>query len=78
VPCGGSRNLSSFAPEPYCSGAISRSGDHGTRNDVGIIKPPRGAPILATVYCTESAEPLSSREQVIAEVSQITARTFGS
>jgi hypothetical protein len=35
-------------------------------------------PILAPVYCTESAEPLSSREQVIAEVSQITARTFGS
>jgi hypothetical protein len=38
----------------------------------------RGPPILATIYCTESAEPLSSREQVIAEVSQITARTFGS
>jgi beta-lactamase class A len=60
-------------PNGWSVGDKSGSGDHGTRNDVGIIKPPRGPPILATIYCTESAEPLSSREQVIAEVSQITA-----
>jgi beta-lactamase class A len=64
-------------PNGWSVGDKSGSGDHATRNDIGIIKPPRGAPILATVYYTESAEPLSSREQVIAEVGQIIARTFG-
>jgi hypothetical protein len=52
-----SRDRAIMGPE-MTSGSSSRLG------------PP---PILATVYCTESAEPLSSREQVIAEVSQITA-----
>jgi beta-lactamase class A len=52
-------------PNGWSVGDKSGSGDHATRNDIGIIKPPRGAPILATVYDTESAEPLSSREQVI-------------
>lgn len=65
-------------PNGWSVGDKSGSGDHGTQNDIGIIKPPRGAPILATVYYTESAEPLPTREQVIAEVGQIIARTFGS
>jgi beta-lactamase class A len=65
-------------PNGWSVGDKSGSGDHGTQNDIGIIKPPRGAPILATVYYTESAEPLPTREQVVAEVGQIIARTFGS
>ena len=64
-------------PDGWSVGDKSGAGDHGTRNDIGIIKPPRGAPILATVYYTESAEPMASREQVIAEVGRIIANTFG-
>jgi hypothetical protein len=65
-----------------CTPISRMAGRSATSRDRAIMGPEMtsgsssrlGAPpILATIYCTESAEPLSSREQVIAEVSQITA-----
>ncbi len=64
-------------PDGWRVGDKSGSGEHGTRNDIGIILPPRAAPILAAVYYTEAPGPLSSREQVIAETGRIIADTFG-
>jgi beta-lactamase class A len=63
-------------PRDWRVGDKSGSGDHGSRNDIGIILPPRAASILVSVYYTESAEPVSSREQVIAGAGQIIAQTF--
>jgi beta-lactamase class A len=64
-------------PNGWRVGDKSGSGEHGTRNDIGIILPPKAAPILAAVYYTESAAPLSSREEVIAETGRIIAQTLG-
>jgi beta-lactamase class A len=64
-------------PNGWRVGDKSGSGEHGTRNDIGIILPPKAAPILAAVYYTESTAPLSSREQVIAETGRIIAETLG-
>lgn len=63
-------------PKDWRIGDKSGSGQHSTRSDIGIILPPKAAPILATVYYTESAAPLSSREHVIAETGRIIAATF--
>ena len=38
---------------------------------------PRPAPIVAAVFYTESAEPLASREQVIADAGRIIAQSLG-
>jgi beta-lactamase class A len=64
-------------PNGWQVGDKSGSGEHGTRNDVGIIVPPEAAPIVAAVYYTGSAEPLSAREQVIAEAGRIITQSLG-
>jgi beta-lactamase class A len=64
-------------PNGWRVGDKSGSGEHGTRNDIGIIVPPGAAPIVAAVYYTASVEPLSSREQVIAETGRIIAQSLG-
>lgn len=60
-------------PGDWRVGDKSGSGSNGTRNDLGIILPPKAAPILAAVYYTESTQPAASREKVIAEVGAIIA-----
>ncbi len=64
-------------PNGWRVGDKSGSGDHGTRNDIGIIVPPGAEPIVAAVYYTGSVEPLASREQVIAEAGRIIAQSVG-
>ncbi len=64
-------------PHGWRVGDKSGSGERGTRNDIGIILPSEGAPILAAVYYTESPEPSASRDKVIAEVGRIIAHSFG-
>ena len=54
----------------------SGSGENGTRNDIGIILPPKAAPILAAIYYTQSTETLALREKVLADAGRIIAGTF--
>jgi beta-lactamase class A len=68
--------LRAGVPNGWRVGDKSGSGERGTRNDIAIIMPPQGAPILAAVFYTESTEPMPSRDHVIAEVGQIIAKTF--
>jgi beta-lactamase class A len=65
-------------PNGWRVGDKSGSGERGTRNDIGIILPSEGGPILAAVYYTECPGPGSSRDKVIAEVGRTIARGFGS
>jgi beta-lactamase class A len=63
-------------PQGWRIGDKSGSGKHGTRNDVGMILPPDGTPILAAVYYTESTAPFASREKVVADAGRIIAENF--
>jgi beta-lactamase class A len=69
--------LHAGVPDGWKVGDKSGSGDHGTRNDIGIIVPPGAAPILAAVYYTGSVEPPAAREQVVAEAGRIIAQSLG-
>lgn len=68
--------LRASLPSGWRIGDKSGAGDHGTRNDIAILRPPHGAPILVAAYYTGSAGPLSSRERVIAETGRIVVDTF--
>jgi beta-lactamase class A len=68
--------LRAGVPNGWRVGDKSGSGDHATRNDIGIILPPRSAPILAAVYFTGSPGSASSRDQVIADVGRTLTATF--
>jgi beta-lactamase class A len=52
----------------------SGSGSNGTRNDVGVLYPPRAAPIVLSVFYTGSAKPISERESIIAKCAKIVVR----
>jgi beta-lactamase class A len=47
------------------------SGDYGTTNTVAIIWPPQGAPLLASIYLTETKAPEEQRNAVLAEVGKL-------
>jgi beta-lactamase class A len=64
-------------PEGWRIADKSGSGDNSTRNNIGIILRPEGEPILVPVYYTQSPEPLSSREKVIAEIGRTVSQAFG-
>ena len=68
--------LQAGLPQGWRVADKSGSGQNGTRNDIGILFPPKGAAILATVYYTQSAESLALRERLIAATGRIIARTF--
>lgn len=55
----------------------SGSGDNGTRNDIGLILPstPR-APIIASVFYTDSPQGAATRDALIAQVGRIIASSF--
>lgn len=63
-------------PEGWRIADKSGAGDNNTRNDIGIILRPSGEPILVAVYYTQSPEPLSSREKVIAEIGRFVSQAF--
>jgi beta-lactamase class A len=63
-------------PAGWRVGDKSGNGDRGSRNDIGIILPPNAALILVAVFYTGSNKPLASRDQVIADVGRIVAKTF--
>lgn len=47
------------------------SGAHGTRNDVGVIWPPQGKPIVIALYLTGASVGDAERDQVIARATRI-------
>jgi beta-lactamase class A len=52
------------------------SGDHGTANTIAIIRPPERAPLMATVYYTESSAPMEVRNAIHREIGALIAETF--
>lgn len=54
----------------------SGSGANGSRNDVGIVYPPHGAPIVMSVFYTGAASPIEEREKIIARCAEIAVRTL--
>ena len=68
--------LGAGLPSGWRVGDKSGSGERGSRGDIGIIVPPKAAPIVAAVYYTGSTEPPASRDKVIAETGRIIARAL--
>jgi beta-lactamase class A len=52
------------------------TGGHGTTNDVGVLWPQDRAPILVTVYLTETSAPAHAREAAIAQVTRTISRNM--
>lgn len=72
----GARRLRAGLPADWRIGDKTGSGEHGARNDIAILWPPKRAPILACVYFAESNMPDDARETAIADVARIIAEAI--
>jgi beta-lactamase class A len=52
------------------------TGDYGTTNDVGIVFPPQGAPVVVAIYYTGATPDAHSDSKVVADAAAIVARTL--
>ena len=72
----GDKRLRAGLPPSWRIGDKTGTGDHGTANTIAIIRPPGRAPIIATVYLTESPAPIDARNAIHREVGALIAETF--
>jgi len=72
----GDKRLRAGLPPSWRIGDKTGSGDHGTANTIAIIRPPGRAPIIATVYLTESSAPMDARNAIHKEIGALIAETF--
>jgi len=73
----GDKRLRAGLPASWRIGDKTGSGDHGTANTVGIIRPPGRAPLIAAVYLTESAKPAEARNAAHKAVAEAIVEAFG-
>jgi len=69
---GGGR-LRAGLPGDWALGDKTGSGERGTTNDVGVIWPVGRAPIVVTIYLTETSMPAEHRNTTLAAVGQVIA-----
>ncbi len=73
----GRNKLRAGLPAGWIAGDKTGAGEHGTMNDVALIRPPGRAPILVAAYTTGSSASWEDREAMLAEVGRIVVRTLG-
>lgn len=73
----GDARLRAGVPKDWRVADKTGSGDYGTANDVAILWPPHHAPVIATVYLTDTRLFGEARSKPIAEVGRAIAAALG-
>lgn len=74
----GDARLRAGVPAGWRVGDKTGTGNHGSTNDIAIVFPPQGAPILIAAYLTQSNAASAVREGVLADVGRIATSYVGS
>ncbi|MEJ1161349.1 class A beta-lactamase [Prosthecomicrobium sp. N25] len=69
----GDARLRAGLPRDWRIGDKTGSGERGTANDVAVAWPPGRAPVIVTVYLTDSPAPAEARNAAIADVGRAVA-----
>jgi beta-lactamase class A len=72
----GDKRLRAGLPSSWRIGDKTGSGERGSTNTIAILWPPERAPIIATVYYTESSAPMDARNAIHKEIGGLIAETF--
>jgi beta-lactamase class A len=72
----GDKRLRAGLPPSWRIGDKTGTGERGSTNAIAIIWPPGRAPLIATVYYTESSAPADARNAVHKEIGALIAETF--
>ncbi|MDN0086630.1 class A beta-lactamase [Yersinia nurmii] len=67
----GNASIRAGVPAGWVVGDKTGSGDYGTTNDVAILWPPTGAPLILAVYFTQHKKDAESRRDVLAKATRI-------
>jgi beta-lactamase class A len=68
-----SAKFSAGLPKDWKVGDKTGSGDHGSNNDIGMLWPPSGKPILVASYLTETTASTDERNAIHADVARAVA-----
>jgi beta-lactamase class A len=69
----GDTRLRAQLPAGWRTGDKTGAGDRGTNNDVGVLWPPEGKPIVVTAYLTGTTAPADKRNATLAAVGRAIA-----
>jgi len=69
----GDTRLRAQLPAGWRTGDKTGAGDRGTNNDVGVLWPPEGKPIVVTAYLTGTSAPVEKRNATLAAVGRAIA-----
>ncbi|HEY5205083.1 MAG TPA: class A beta-lactamase [Roseiarcus sp.] len=72
----GDKRLRAGLPSSWRIGDKTGTGERGSTNAVAIIWQPGRAPLIATVYYTESSAPMDARNAVHKEIGALIAESF--
>jgi beta-lactamase class A len=53
------------------------TGAYGSTNDVGIVFPPQGQPVVVAIYYTNTQPDARSDSKTVADAAAVVARTLG-
>ncbi|CAM3476708.1 MULTISPECIES: class A beta-lactamase [Yersinia] len=74
----GNASIRAGVPADWLVGDKTGSGDYGTTNDVAVLWPPTGAPLILAVYFTQHKKDAESRRDVLAEATRIILAQYNS
>ena len=69
----GNERMRAKLPDGWTVGDKTGLGERGTMNDVGVIWPPDGVPVLLAIYLTNSGKPIQLRAAVHQEIGRLVA-----
>jgi beta-lactamase class A len=69
----GDTRLRAQLPAGWRTGDKTGAGDRGTNNDVGVLWPPEGKPIVVAAYLTGTSAPVEKRNATLAAVGRAIA-----
>lgn len=72
----GANRLRKHAPSGWRTADKTGTGGNGSTNDLAILRPSSGDPIVVAAYLTETAASLAEREAVLAEVGRLVFSAF--
>jgi beta-lactamase class A len=72
----GDKRLRALLPAGWSAGEKTGTGAYRTSNDVGLLWPPRGGPILVAAYLTEGSPDAAVRDSTLAQVGAAVAAAW--
>jgi beta-lactamase class A len=69
----GNERMRAKLPPDWIVGDKTGLGNHGTINDIGIIWPPDGVPVLLTIYLTSTERSIAQRAAIVQEIGRLAA-----